>query len=1011
MSIRFTPDRINRFLKELTDHLLIENSPLDGFVFKSCAYKKDDTLPVIDSSFVPFEAGMRWAGKKDEHFWFYKKFTTTKPNMQLSVRTGKESEWSATMPQFIVYLNGKIDQSIDNNHTTVLIPQPGEYELYLYAYSGMFDELLDFVPSLQLVDKNCEKLYYDLKIPLDITAFLEPAQKEYIYILDYLEKAVNLIDLRAPGSPAYHASIQKALDFLQTEFYEGYCGDDSVLTTCIGHTHIDVAWLWPMAQTREKAVRSFSTVLALMKQYPEYKFMSSQPQLFKFVKEDAPEVYEEIKERVREGRFELEGGMWVEADCNLSSGESLVRQFLHGKRFFKEEFGVDNRILWLPDVFGYSAALPQILQKSGIDTFVTSKISWNETNQLPCDTFMWQGIDGTEVFSYFLTAQNKIRGVAPRNQTTYNSDNSPAEAAGSWDRYQDKTIINETILTFGYGDGGGGPTAEMLENQRRMMYGIPGCPMTRIDTVTNFLNRVRAAATGHKDLPKWVGELYFELHRGTYTSIAKNKRNNRKSEYLYQNAELYSSMNSLLNSAAYPAQTIYDAWETILVNQFHDIIPGSSIKEVYEDSDLDYARLRETGSALCNDAQKAIAANITTDGGLLVFNPNSFENTDIVEVDGRTVLAENIPPLGYRVIPTPQKSDAVDFVKDKTLENERLVVEFDAAMQISRIYDKQNRREVLKPAQAGNVLQAFEDLPRDWDAWDISDYFDQKMWVIDDLVSAEPFADEVSGGFIVTRKFMDSTITQRIFLTKNSAQLTFDTTVDWKEKHILLKALFPIDVFANKAVYDIQFGNVERATHRNTSWDKARFEVCAHKFADVSEQGFGTSLLNDCKYGHDIIGSDMRLSLLRSPTSPNPDADQEVHHFTYALYPHAGDHRDGLVSQEGYKINNKMTALPVKAQKGSLPDTYSMIQYTGDKENVTIETVKQAEDASGTIVRLYEHFGLRGNITLNLGFDAASVSLVDLMENELEPIAFNGRDIALAVKPFEIITLKITPKK
>jgi len=1005
MSIRFAPERIERFLNELKPMILAADTPIDGFVYKQTGYKSDNVLPAIDGSFAPFIPNMRWGGQKDTHYWFYKKVTTDTPNMHFSLRTGKETEWSATMPQFVVYLNGKIVESIDNNHTTVLLPEAGEYEIYLYAYSGMFDDLLDFLPSLQLVNKDCEALYYDLKVPLDVTAYLEPAQKEYLYILDYLEKAINLVDFRVARSAEFLASVKKALAFLKEEFYLGYCGHEEVLTTCIGHTHIDVAWLWPMAQTREKAVRSFSTVLGLMRQYPEYKFMSSQPQLFKFVKEDAPEVYAEIKERVKEGRFELEGGMWVEADCNLISGESMVRQFLYGKRFFRDEFGAENHILWLPDVFGYSAAMPQILQKSGIDTFVTSKISWNETNQMPFDTFRWQGIDGTEIFSYFLTAQDKYRGEAPLNITTYNATTDPKQLAGSWDRYQDKLIHNETISTYGYGDGGGGPTKEMIETQRRTAFGIPGCPKSHIDTVGNFLARVKEKAEGHPRLCKWVGELYFELHRGTYTSIAKNKRNNRKSEFLFQNAELAASLSSLLVKSDYPQAAFDTAWESILVNQFHDIIPGSSIKEVYDDSDKDYAVLAKTGTALRTGALSALAGQMNTAGGLLVFNPNSFTNSDLIALDdGRKVLVSDIPALGYKVIPMPAAADT-QFAAGKVLENDILRVEFDDCMQISRIFDKRMAREVLRDGEKGNVLQAFEDLPRNWDAWDISDYFAEKMWVIDDVQSAEAFSEGDISGFVVKRNFLSSTVTQKIFLAKDSARLSFDTVVDWKEEHILLKALFPVDIFTSKATYDIQFGNVERPTHQNTSWDKARFEVCAHKFADLSEPTYGVALLNDCKYGHDCVGTDLRLSLLRSPTSPNPDADKEIHTFTYALFPHAGDHREGLVSREGYKLNNPMSVLPVSAQTGSLQDSFSMVQC--DSDAVTIETVKLAEDGNGIIVRLYEHFGSRVSTSLQFGLPVQKVFLADLMESDLSSVACADNTIQLTIKPFEIVTLRV----
>ena len=795
--------------------------------------------------------------------------------------------------------------------------------------------------------------------------------------------------------------MQKAIDYLEKEVYQK--GSSEITTVCIGHTHIDVAWLWTLTQTREKVQRSFATAVSLVKRYPEYKFMSSQAVLYQYLKEECPPLYEQIKQLVKEKRWEAEGAMWVEADCNLSSGESLIRQILYGKRFFREEFGVENDILWLPDAFGYSAAMPQILKKCGITKFVTSKISWNETNQMPYDTFLWQGIDGTKILSYFLTAQDKQRGADPVRYTTYVGNITPAQVAGTWDRYQNKDLNNETLLTFGYGDGGGGPTDEMLEVARRLKHGVPGCPAVRIDFAGNFLNRLEEKTANYRKLPVWVGELYLELHRGTYTTMGKNKRNNRKSEYLYQQVEFWSLFASRLG-LLYPEKELRSGWELILLNQFHDILPGSSIGEVYKESDRQYTQIFEKGSRLLEAAQRSIAQKIQTDGGLLVFNPHSFPYSGPVECGGAYYLVDNIPPKGYQVVPIAPVESKVS-VTENCMENPFLRVELENG-NITRIFDKRRSRELLKAGQRANILQACEDIPRDWDAWEICDYYDEKIWELTDTDQVEILHEGTRAGLRITKTFLSSTIIQRIYLYDCSSRIDFETTVDWQQQHILLKALFPMDIHAEKATYDIQFGTVERPTHKNTSWDAARFEVCAHKFADISEDDYGVSLMNDCKYGYDITDGNMRLTLLKSPTYPNPTADRGRHEFTYSLYPHEGNYTEGGTFSSAFALNIPPQAMVLPAQSGPLEDCFSFVSC--DKDNIIIETIKKAEDSDAMILRLYDAYNRRCQVTLTFGFDPRQVFLTDMLEHCVQPLPVHGRSVTLPVGPFEIITLAVT---
>ncbi|TCL63806.1 alpha-mannosidase [Hydrogenispora ethanolica] len=814
-------------------------------------------------------------------------------------------------------------------------------------------------------------------------------------------------------------------------------GHEETIATCIGHTHIDIAWLWTIEQTREKVARSFSTVLRLMEEYPEYNFMSSQPQLYQYLKEDYPELYAQVKERIREGRWEADGAMWLEADCNLTSGESLVRQILFGTRFFEREFGVKNKVLWLPDVFGYSAALPQILKKSGIDYFVTTKISWNQFNKLPYDTFMWRGLDGTEILSYFICTIYPGETHHPFG-ASYNGLITPRIVNGTWERYQQKEINNDIMIAYGYGDGGGGPTAEMLENARRLSKGLPGCPRVKLGKVGDYLEKLSRTVSGENGLPKWVGELYLEFHRGTYTSMSWNKRYNRKCEFLYQDAEFLAALAMLLGEN-YPQTEINQGWETILLNQFHDIIPGSCIKEVYDHSRQQYEQLLQAGRQIAGKAMAAVAARIDLpEPAVVVYNTLSFRRNDlvtmalpeslslpsllnqdgsplpvqIVEEDGckkALFYAPEVPAKGYQAFTIGAQSAAVPTalaISPEKLENRFFSISIDSKGTISSFYDKRNRREVLQSGERGNKLQAFEDKPMNWDNWDIDIYYQEQEWEIDQVEAVEVLeTGPVRGGVLIKKRFQDSVIIQKIYIYQDIPRVDFDTLIDWKEDQILLKAAFPVDVHADKATYDIQFGNVERPTHWNTSWDWARFEVCAHKWADLSENGFGVSLLNDCKYGYDIKDGNMRLTLLKSGNYPNPEADREEHRFLYSLYPHAGDWREGKTVPMAYSLNVPLYAKLEGSHPASLPQRFSFLEL--DRENVVLETVKKAEDGNELIIRAFECHNQRSRVRLT-GYGALLEAWeCDLLEKPLQQLEFCDGALEFEIKPYEIKTLKL----
>ena len=892
------------------------------------------------------------------------------------------------------------------------------------------------------MDRKTEKYYYDLEVPYQSARLLNTEDQAYITIIQALNESLNLLDMRKEGSKEYYQSLEKAQEYITKEFYEKYCdGEKSPIIYCVGHTHIDCAWLWTLRVTEDKAVRSFSTVLELMKEYPEYVFMSSQPQLYKYVKKNAPDVYEQIKERVKEGRWEPDGGMFVEADCNIASGEALVRQFVHGQRFFKEEFGVDNEILWLPDVFGYSAALPQILQKCGIPYFMTTKISWNEFNKMPYDTFEWEGIDGSRVLTHFVPTRdyNKAAvegGTETEHFTTYNGYINPSQMKGAWARYSQKYLNEEVLCSFGFGDGGGGPTKDMLENQRRLAKGLPGMPRTKMSTAKEFFHVLDKHVTDKKYLPTWVGELYLEYHRGTYTSMARNKKFNRKAEFAYQNEEMYAMLDAQTAGGAYPEKELHEGWEVILRNQFHDILPGSSIKEVYDDSKAEYEGIFAENKALTDATLAHIAAGVKAPKhSLVVYNPNSAAAYDLVTFtvpegmgepavyDGETKLAvqktadgtyvffaAGVPGKGYKTyIVKEESADTTPSMEVSTevMENEYFKVEYNEKGQFAKIYDKKANRDILKPGKAGNVIVSYEDRPHNYDAWDVNNYYTEKSWDIDQVSAMEVVENgPVRACVKVERKYLDSTITQFIYLYHDIPRIDIKNVIDWKEHQIFVKDYFPIDVHTNEATFDIQYGNVKRDTHDNTSWDFAKFEVCHHKWMDVSEDGYGVSMLNDCKYGVGVRNGVIGMSMLKSAIHPNPEADKELHEFTYSIYPHQGGWREAGTVKQAYQINNPLTYSWKENEGGTLAPEYSLV--SSDQDNAVIEVVKKAEDSDAVIVRLYECYNRRTPVTLIFGKELTSVVECNMMEEGADPVEFTGNQATFEMKPYEIKTLKVT---
>lgn len=1029
--MRFIEDRISVICNELKELAFVKKEPVKGVVYKKGLY----FYPYeADQSAEPWEEfdskTMHWYGP-DEHYWFRAEYTVPKSmdgkTLYLKVATQVDHWDYAKNPQFLLFVNGQMTQGMDLNHQTVMLERcakEGEtYTIDLQGYTGVMFAELTFTMETVEVDETINEIYYDIVVPLQGFSRMQEDDKVRKDLRTILNNTVNLLDLRTPYSEEFYQSIEEAHNYIQKALYEDMSGYEDVIASCIGHTHIDVAWLWTVAQTREKVARSFSTVLKYMDEYPEYKFMSSQPALYQFLKERYPETYEKIKERVKEGRWEPEGGMWVEADCNLTSGESLVRQFLYGKKFFKDEFGIDSRILWLPDVFGYSGALPQIMKKSGIKYFMTTKLAWNQINKVPYDTMMWRGIDGSEIFTHLITTLGVGQSEADFF-TTYNGMLHPDAILGGWHRYQNKDINNDILIAFGYGDGGGGPTREMLETSKRMEKGIRGIPKVRQEFAGNYFEELEERVEGNKSLPVWEGELYFEYHRGTYTSMGRNKRSNRRCEQLLMDAELLEVLTGTSEK-----EEMDKIWRTVLLNQFHDILPGSSIAEVYEVTKKEYAEIESRLAEMI--AEKL---NLLMDGGqdkISVFNTLGFDRNDVVSLgdchaaaltdesgkiypvqetaQGAVAYITDIPAKGgktLQLLDTVKEEASRIQITENGIETPFYRISIDENGLFTSIYDKECDREVLKAGEKGNLLRMYEDKPMHYDCWDIDMYYSEKYW---DAEKADKIQWTEEGPVRATleiqRTISNSVIKQEIHFYADSRRIDFSTWVDWKEHQHLLKVHFPVNIHSDEATFEVQFGNLKRKIHGNTSWDEARFESCGQKWMDISEGHYGVSLLNDCKYGYSAKDSNIALTLIKSGIEPNKTADQEEHVFTYALYPHKEMWSAAGTVQEAYKLNQ-----PAYATRGELKNTGKSFIST-DKDNIIIETVKPAENGDGIIVRLYdcENSLTKATLTFAEGM-LESVEECNLMEEKEADIEACGNSFTVSVKPYEIKTYRVRLK-
>jgi len=860
---------------------------------------------------------------------------------------------------------------------------------------------------------------------------VEPAVREFLK--EGLTRAVAPIDKNNRSFETVKAAALEAQKIVRREIYDTTVFRNSGLLHLCGHSHLDLVYLWPYSEFLRKIGRTHSTSLRLMEEFPDYKFSQSQPLLYKEMKRLYPDLFRQVQERVKEGRWEAIGAFWVEPDCNLISGESFVRQIMHGRRFLKEEFGVEPETAWIPDVFGNAWTMPQILVKSGLKNFVTHKMAiWNDTNKWDKSVFWWQGPDGSRIFA-----------TVPPSHFIGTMD--PAHMKAHWDAFTEKETIGESLYTYGWGDGGGGPDTLMLECASRFK-DFPGLPRTETTTIESALESMRhkaedagSAIKVHND------ELYLEEHRGVYTTKGKLKKLNRYCENLYRKAEIASCFSGL----PYPEERLNAGWEDLLTNQFHDSLPGTHLTSVYADILEIYDRVTGTGEEVLAESRNHLISRMeqTEEGrSLILFNSQPRSRTTLVrfplkeqavrvlddrgcEIDhqfitdyetGESCLlfcGKDLPPMGYTRYTllegesasraeTPAVGTGELKASETSLENNYLRVEINALGELVSVYDKAEGRECLEE-QGGNLFRVFEDEPGQYDAWDIVSFYEDYEFPLEQTARVE-IAEQgpLRAALKVTRPILGSTLEQSIVLTRDARRIDFETRVDWKETHKMLKTRFYTNIVSRHATYDIPFGTIERSCYANNSYDEAKFEVSAHMWMDMSQGDCGVSLLNNCKYGHQAKENMIGLTLLRSPKDPDPQSDMGEHTFTYSLYPHSGDWRQAETHREALDLNDPVDVLEAEGTgTGELPPSRSFLNL--EAKGITLEAVKKAGDSNDLIVRLVERNGCRSEGVLRFDRSISSAAECDLMERSLEPAEFSDRELKLALTPYEIKTFRV----
>jgi alpha-mannosidase len=1037
-------ERIKRFIRELSESQWLDQRELRDWEIISSTYK----LPGEYENLAPFTEGHNF------DLFPSKQGTTYFFRYNLEIPT----DWSQNHVGLIflsggeglLRVNGKSYQGLDRNHTFVTLSSdvmgsPLELEIELFDPVPEPVDPLNQQAVIQPPIRSIQSLIVSVNHPVQSLMYTATVIRDSALLLPEQDfRRTRLIEALYSAMDEFMAlnkesiregSLITDIDIRLKKQTGEIGGNAEGKIHMVGQSHIDIAWLWPARETVRKTSRTFSTVDALMNEFPEYRYAQSQPLLFAYLKDNDPELYDRVKGRIKEGRWELVGGMWIEPDLNIPSGESLMRQMLYGQRFYQEEFGMTSHIEWLPDTFGYCASLPQILKHGGIEYFMTTKLGWNDTNVFPYDLFHWVGIDGTPMLSYL------NHGV--------NENTLPKDVHDHWQSFREKAKHNEQMLLYGHGDGGGGATREMLEyiNRAELMVGQP---VSNYSTAADFFAGITSASP---QLPEWRGDLYLELHRGTYTTHGRNKLNNRKAEILYREAELWNTLAAPdMDEGQWleANQSLHDGWKLILLNQFHDIIPGSAITEAYETSMKEYKEIFDLGNKGLHQGLEVLAGQVNTEGEgtpYIIFNSLGWTRDTVIEIPiegemtGQAVYdvegtrlkmditcneaddkmkvcvwVPSVPTFGYKTV-WLKKEEVTSTVQTTTTlghdaelkgngwETVYYRIRFNDRGEIVSLFDKNANRETVKVGESANRFHFFHDRPTLWDAWDIDTRYEEQPAGDVELLEMKLVSSGTIRDVLRFRwKLNQSEITQDMILYHHDQRIDFKTRVNWNEAHKLLKVGFPIDVVTDKATYEIPYGTLERPTHRNTSWEQAQYEVCGHRFVDVSEHGYGVSLMNDCKYGYDIQGSTIRLSLLRAPKWPDVTADLGEHEFTYSLYPHTEDWRHAHTLRKAAELNHAPAVVRSQNKQGTLPNMHSFIQYTG--QHVVLDAIKPSEDGKGSVLRFYESSGGRETVGLNWPLAYKEVFLSDALENEIKTIDHDGGQIELQFAPYEIKTIK-----
>ena len=1011
--------RVDGWRKELPKHFYRKLATVEMAGFATREQLKPQEA--LQGPFGPMPVGTRW-GAKWEYAWFKGEVVLPKG------AAGGRVVFTADLGgEGLVFVDGEVAGALDRGrrHLTLTAAAAAgdRFGLLVETYAGHGPIVCECGPtpperetvpecpptqqtvgeaSFGLWEDDAYQLWLDVEVLWHLREMLDADGLRVAEIDRALRDFTTIADFEVPHAErlkSFRAARKRLAGVLKC-----VNGSTAPQMFAFGHGHLDVAWLWPLAESERKAARTFSNQLGLMAEYPDYKYLQPQPHLFRFVKTLYPDLYAEVKRAVKDGRFIPEGGTWVEPDTNVTGGESLVRQFIHGMRFYRQEFGVTCEMLWLPDVFGYSGALPQILRGCGIRYFATAKIFWNYNggDPFPHQTFTWEGIDGSEVLTHLLQS--------------YGGDTHPGEIIGRWNRRPQKDGLSSAMFVFGHGDGGGGPTRDHVEMLLRQK-DLEGVPRVRMAGPIAFF----------KDLEKrgvpparYVGELYFQAHRGTYTSQARTKWGNRRSELALREAEFWGAAAQAMKRMDFPVAEMDEAWKQTLLCQFHDILPGSSIRRVYEEAEATQAEVIALAERV---AARATAALVKPGDGLTVFNSIPWRREALVpmpegwtlasdaagealpsqQVGDRMVVEVSVPPCGWTTIhpggvKKAETGKAGPTATKKSLENEFLRVEFDPYGQITSLFDKEAGRELA--ADACNSFRMYKDVPSACDAWDIeSTYTATPVELAEkaklEVLAAGPLVARIG----ITRRLHGSAMRQEVSLRRGSRRVDFATVIDWQERHKLLKVAFPVNVHANEAIHEIQFGHIRRPNHPSRQFDADRFEVANQKWTALAEENRGCAVLNDSKYGVNVLGNTIALTLLKSALAPDMVADRGRQAFTYAFYAWNGSLAESGVVREGYDLNVPVLAAAGNAEEGSL--------LTVDAPNIVIEAVKPAEDGSGdVVVRMYESKRMATRCTLRTGLEVRGVTETDLLENETGGLRCEDGAVRLEFRPFEIKTLR-----